>query len=274
MCDRFTCASGRGSRAAVAASRAERRAFLRGLATLPLAVVLADPRLARAAANGLETVSITTASGHTARAVLATPKTTPAPAVLLVHEWWGLNDQIKAVASDLAREGFLALAVDLYDGKVATSPDDARAYVQAVDRARATEALVAWVEWLRAHEHGNGRVGTVGWCFGGGWSLDVSRATPVDATVIYYGHVARGAGELAPLAGPVLGHFGTLDARINAEMVGGFERAMAEAGKRDLTVHWYDADHAFANPSGGRYDEEDARLAWTRTLAFFHRHLE
>jgi carboxymethylenebutenolidase len=274
MCDSISCGKkpGRAGRSPELPS-ARRRAFLRGMATLPLAAVLADPMLARAAGEGLEAVSLTTASGKTAHAFLGVPGRSPAPAVLLIHEWWGLNDQIKAVTAELAQQGFLALAVDLYDGKVATTAEDANAYRTAVDATAATEALVAWVAYLRAHPGGNGKVGTVGWCFGGGWSLNASLATPVDATVVYYGSVAKTAEELAPLAGPVLGHFGTLDERINAEMVAKFEEAMKAAGKPDLSVHWYEADHAFANPSGARYDEEDAQLAWTRTLEFLTRHL-
>ncbi len=249
-----------------------RRAFLQGLASLPLAALLAHPMLARAAGERLERVTLSTGMGEAA-GYLATPQTTPAPAVVLIHEWWGLNDQIKSVAHELGQQGFLALAVDLYDGKVATTSGEASRYMSAMDPRKATQALAAWVDRLRDHPKGNGRVGTVGWCFGGGWSLNASIAAPVEATVIYYGDVRKSAAELTSLRGPVLGHFGTLDKRINAEMVGGFQKAMAEAGKTELTVHWYVADHAFANPSGARYDEEDAKLAWARTLAFFHRHL-
>ena len=244
----------------------------RGVAGLPLAVVLADPGLARAAAGALETVSLTTPGGLTVSAALARPAQTPAPAVLLVHEWWGLNDQIKAVAADLARQGYLALAVDLYGGNVATTRDDARAYMQAVDRLAATGVLAAWIDWLRAHAAAGGRLGTVGWCFGGGWSLNASLARPVDATVVYYGRVAKSAAELATLAGPVLGHFATRDGWIDADMVGAFEAAMNAAGKAH-ELYWYEADHAFANPTSARYDAEDTALAWRRTLAFFSAHL-
>ena len=254
------------------ARRAVLTTIARGIAGVPLAAILADPRLARAAAETLATVSLTTAGGRTVRAALALPARTPAPAVLLVHEWWGLNDQIKAVAAEFAREGYAGLAVDLYDGRVATTREDARTYVQAVDAAAATEALAAWIDWLRARADATGKVATVGWCFGGGWSLNASLARPVDATVVYYGRVTKSAAELAPLAGPVLGHFGTRDRRINREMVGKFKRAMEAAGK-PFEEHWYTADHAFANPTGARYDAEDAALAWRRTLAFLGEHL-
>ena len=274
MCDTTSCGGDPKSvPTTLKVPGAERRAFLRGLISLPLAAVLADPGLARAAGEGLEPVSLTTSGGAASNAYLARPENAQAPAVLLIHEWWGLNDHIKAVAAEYAKQGFLALAVDLYDGKVATTREDAKSYMQAVDPTVATDALSAWVGWLREHAAGNRKVGTVGWCFGGGWSLNASIAAPVDATVIYYGNVAKSADDVATLDGPVLGHFATLDGWLNAEMVGGFQQAMMTAGKTDLTIHWYVANHAFANPSGGRYDEEDAALSWARTLSFFHQHL-
>ncbi|HPQ96069.1 MAG TPA: dienelactone hydrolase family protein, partial [Thiolinea sp.] len=99
-------------------------------------------------------------------------------------------------------------------------------------------------------------------------------ATPVEATVIYYGNVARSADDLKKLQGPVLGHFGKLDKSINEAMVSAFEGEMEAAGKKDrLTVYWYDADHAFANPTGARYDEANAELAWERTTAFLQEQL-
>lgn len=250
-----------------------RRRLVQGLAAgLPLARVLADPKLARAAADRLETVEIETAGGRKVAAALAMPERTPAPAVLLIHEWWGLNDQIKAVAAELAREGRIALAVDLYGGKSADTREAASALMGAVDPEAATDTLVSWLRWLKAHEKATGKVATIGWCFGGGWSLNASIATPVEATVIYYGRVEQPADRLARLKGPVLGHFASRDANIDRPMVEAFERAMKEAGKA-LTVYWYDADHAFANPSGGRYDEADAALAWQRTLTFLRANL-
>lgn len=249
-----------------------RRSVVQSLAAAPLAVVLADPQLARAVAQSLQEVTTHTSSGKRVRAALARPDQTPSGSVLMVHEWWGLNDQIKAVAAELAREGYAALAVDLYDGRVATERDDARAYMQSVVAEEATQTLVAWADWLRAEPSGNGRLGTVGWCFGGGWSLRASLATPADATIVYYGDVARTAAELSRLKGPVLGHFATQDQWINRDMVADFERAMSTAGKT-YESHWYDAEHAFANPTSARYDATDAELAWGRSLEFLHGHL-
>jgi carboxymethylenebutenolidase len=244
-----------------------RRTLMTGLAGLPLAAVLADPRLAARAAEMTESVSITTKGGQTVSGAIALPQAQPAAAVLLIHEWWGLNDEIKTMAAEFAKEGYVALAADLYAGSVATNPQEAQALMQSVDAEQATDTLVSWVEWLRANPAVNGKVATVGWCFGGGWAINGAMATPVEATVIYYGRLPQSAAEVASVSGPVLGHFGEKDTFINREMVAGFERAMKEAGK-PLTVHWYDADHAFANPTGANYDKEDAQTAWKRTLDF------
>lgn len=252
----------------IVVAEADRRAFLAGLAALPIAAVLADPALAQASATRVEMVTIPTPRDRTLSMAVAVPTRPKGPAVILVHEWWGLNDQIKSVAVELAKEGYLAVAVDLF-GKVATSAEEAKAQTQAMDPEWATRAMIAAVQWARTHERCTGKVATCGWCFGGGWSLNTSLATPVDATVIYYGSVKKTPEQLKALSGPVIGHFGTLDKSIDGTMVAGFEAAMKQAGKADrLTVYWYDADHAFANPTGARYDAEDAALAWSRTLHF------
>lgn len=250
-----------------------RREALKLVASTPLAFLLADSFSSASAASTLDQVSLTLPSGWTVSAALALPHETPAPAVILFHEWWGLNDQIKTVAADLAaKQGYVALAVDLFGGQVTASPDQARRQVASVDPPEALETCREWVRWLRGQPFTGTGVGTIGWCFGGGWSLSASMAAPVEATVVYYGNVARTADELKTLKGPVLGHFARQDQWINAEMVAGFEQAMEKAGKV-LTVHWYDADHAFANPTGARYDAGDAALAWRRTLAFFEENL-
>lgn len=252
----------------------QRRLFLKGAASLPLATVLALPDLSRAAAGTLDTVSTTLAGGKKVNAALALPDAERAPSVLLIHEWWGLNDQIKSVAAELAGLGYVALAVDLYDGEVADTAEGARSLMQDVDKQEATETLTTWISWLREHDRTNDKVSTIGWCFGGGWSLNASLAAPVDATIIYYGSVEKSADQLQSLQGPVLGHFAEQDEWINRDMVNGFKEAMKKAGKADLlSVHWYDANHAFANPTGARYDAEDAALAWERTTAFLDRHI-
>lgn len=238
---------------------------------LSLAAILADPLRTAEAAASLAAIEVKTGSGRSVKAYLGTPAK-KAPAVVLIHEWWGLNDQVKTVAADLAERGYLALCVDLYEGKLTQDANQAGAYMQALDGKTATETLVAWIEWLRRHSAGTGKVGTVGWCMGGSWSLNASIATPVDATVVYYGQVDRSAEDLAKLKGPVQGHFATRDQWINKAMVDSFAAAMKKAGKK-LELHWYEADHAFANPTGANFQRADAQLAWDRTLGFFKANL-
>ncbi len=252
----------------------EKRQTVKGLAALPLATLLADPALAEAVAAELDTVTITTPGGRAVTASLAMPDVTPAPVMMCIHEWWGLTDEVRTIAAAYAKEGYIALAIDLYEGQVGTTAPEAAKLAGALQKEeeKANDIVTAWAEWLRSHPQSTGKLGTVGWCMGGKWSLNTSILTPVDATVVYYGNVARTAEDLASLKGDVLGHFGTLDRFINKQMVDGFEAAMADAGK-NLTVHWYDADHAFSNPSGSAYDQEDAELAWERTQAFFRERL-
>ncbi len=251
----------------------DRRLFLKGAVALPLAVVLADPILAHAAGSMLEPVTITTPGGDKMVAEIAMPATLPAPTVILIHEWWGLNDQIRAVAAEYAKQGYIALAVDLYGKPAATTPDGAKALMAATDPVVATQKLQASVDFLKKHKDATGKVGTVGWCFGGGWSLNTALAADVDAVVVYYGNVKKTPEQVATLNAPLMGHFGTLDKSINKDMVSGFEQSLKTAGKTDYQIYWYEADHAFANPTGGRYDAEDAMLAWDRTMGFFDTHL-
>ena len=247
--------------------KSSRRQVVVGLAGLSLATLLADPAKVAKAAAGLQSVILNTPTGRSVSAALAVPAKKPAGAVMLVHEWWGLNDQIKSVAAELANQGYLALAIDLYGGKVAAKPEDAEKYMKGVVVEEARETMSTWVDWLLKHPDGNGKVAVIGWCFGGGMALQASLDRPINGTVVYYGNVARTAEELKSLKGPVLGQFANQDQWINPAMVDGFEAAMKQAGKV-LEVHRYDANHAFANPTGQNYDAEDARKAWDQTMAF------
>jgi carboxymethylenebutenolidase len=243
-----------------------------GVTGLTLATVLCDPRRARAAAETLEPVRIRAADGRLVSGALAKPAAARAPGVLLIHEWWGLNDQIKAFAKDLSNKGYLTLAVDLMGVPPTSDPAEAEKISKAVKPEEAGATLKAWLPWLAGHAGSTGKLATLGFCFGGGWSLNASLLVPVDATVIYYGKVDKTADQLGPLKGPVLGHFAKKDTFINQPMVDGFQKAMAEAGK-SATVYWYDAEHGFANPTTARYDEPDASLANSRSLAFLKAHI-
>lgn len=199
----------------------------------------------------------------------------PLPAIIVIHEWWGLNEHVQAWADRLAAEGYAALAVDLYHGKVGTNPDEALALVKAVDGDQATKTLLAAHAFLKGDPRIQAvRTGSIGWCFGGGWSLRTAMAIPeLSAAVIYYGHPVTDPQQLSTIKAQVLGIFGTKDKSIPPETVQAFEKALEEAGVRSRIVE-YDADHAFANPSGGRYDERSAASAWAETSAFLARTLK
>ncbi|MEN3974346.1 dienelactone hydrolase family protein [Emcibacter sp. SYSU 3D8] len=248
--------------------RPSRRDLLKTAAALPLAAVLANPALAgMAAATTAQQTLKTHVLGKQVTASLAVPAVTPAPALIVIHEFWGLNDYIRSMAVEFSKLGFLALAIDLYGGKVGSTQKEASGYMSQVKPDEATDTLVSWARWLAAHKQSTGRVGSVGWCFGGGWSMETGIEAGTDATVVYYGKVDQPVERLKKLRGPILGHFASRDAFINPAMVNGFETNMTAAGK-DAIVYRYEADHAFANPTSARYDEADARLAWERTTSF------
>lgn len=223
-----------------------------------------------------EEVQYATVNGTEITGYLATPDEAGdgGPALIVIHEWWGLNDNIRMMTDKLAGEGYTALAVDLYKGKVAESPDSAGTYARSVDEEEAVENLDQAYRFL-TRQQGVEAVGTIGWCFGGGWSLQTALAMPeaIDATVIYYGRLVTDAGELSTLDMPVLGIFGAEDDGIPPEEVKKFEAALDEAGVTN-DIHIYEgADHAFANPSGTRYNAEAAEDAWQKTVEFLAEYL-
>ena len=197
-----------------------------------------------------------------------------APGVVLVHEWWGLNSHIRYWADRLATQGYAALAVDLYDGTVATEPDQAMAAMKAVDEAAALEKLKAAHAFLVSDERVQApRTGVIGWCFGGGWSLRLAVAEPeLDAAVMYYGRLIEDDAELQKLNAPLLGVFGSQDKGIPVDAVKAFETKLKGLGK-NASIQIYDAGHAFANPSSGRYAAVPAEQAWEEVAGFFKRNL-
>jgi carboxymethylenebutenolidase len=199
----------------------------------------------------------------------------PLPAIIVIHEWWGLNDNVRAMADRLAGEGYMVLAVDLYGGKTADSPADARALMLEVveDPGPANENIRAAYEFLTTA--GAPRIGSLGWCFGGGWSLNTAQlfADELDAAVIYYGQVTDDEDRLRPISAPILGLFGADDTGITVESVEAF-RASLERLRKEHDIHVYPGvGHAFANPTGTNYNAEAATDAWVRTLEFLGRHL-
>lgn len=221
-----------------------------------------------------ESITFSTPDGGTSTAFVVRGKTseTGGKVIVMIHEWWGLNDYIKREAAATADSlgDVTVIAVDLYDGKVAATREDAAKFMQGVSAKRA-EAILRGVF---AYAGAAARIGTIGWCFGGGWSLRAAIAAGAHARacVMYYGMPETDQAKLQTLSAPVLGIFAGRDKWITPAVVGQFETAAAAAGVR-LAVQSYDADHAFANPSSPKFDEAARADARSRTLAFFRKYL-
>ncbi|MEF8833353.1 MAG: dienelactone hydrolase family protein [Halofilum sp. (in: g-proteobacteria)] len=226
-----------------------------------------------------ETREYATLDGDPVSGYLARPRTGSGhfPAVLLIHEWWGLNDNIRAMARRFADAGYIALAVDLYEGETAKRPKRARSLMErAMERTDRLERNIEQAFYYLDVMPSTDRVGSVGWCFGGGWSLRTALLFPkeLDAGVIYYGQLETDPDRLAPLEVPILGLFGSEDSVVPAETVREFGQVLTELEKPH-EIHIYEgAGHAFANPSGENYEPDTAARAWARTTAFLNRYLK
>lgn len=199
------------------------------------------------------------------------------PGLIVVHEWWGLNDNVRDEARRLAAEGYVTLAVDLYNGKSTAEVKEAIGLSSGLSKnpGPAEDNLRQAYAYLDDTAKAP-RIGSIGWCLGGRWSLRTAIVLPqqIDATVIYYGSVNVPEAELAPLQMPVLGLFASNDPVIPLPTVKTFEETMRRLGK-NVDVHVYEgAQHAFANPSGGAYNAAAAEDAWRRTLAFLKANLQ
>jgi carboxymethylenebutenolidase len=186
--------------------------------------------------------------------------------LFVIHEWWGLNDYIKQESEKLSDDlGVNVIALDLYDGKVATTRDDAGKYMQSVK----TDRAMAIIKGAYNYVGGSAKVFTIGWCFGGGWSLQTTLAGGTQAVgcVMYYGMPEKDVNKLKTLNCDVIGFFGNKDEWINPAVVSQFKTDMKSAGK-NLTVYQYDANHGFANPSNPIYDKDATADSYAKTLAF------
>jgi carboxymethylenebutenolidase len=192
--------------------------------------------------------------------------------VFMIHEWWGLNDYIKQEAEKLQQElgNVNVVALDLYDGKVATTQQEAGKYMGEAKEERIRTIISGALEYVGP----KAKIGTIGWCFGGGWSLQTAlmAGKRTAACVMYYGMPEADIAKLKGLNGPVLGIFGSKDAWITPQKVKEFEANMKKASKK-LTVKMYKADHAFANPSNPKFDKEAASDAHKVAVAFLKKHL-
>jgi carboxymethylenebutenolidase len=201
------------------------------------------------------------------------------PAAVMIHEWWGLNDNIKEMADELAAEGYVVLAADLYNGEVTTDPNRARELSSSVreNPQQAITNLQSAVQYLASLPNVNSsRIASLGWCFGGGQSLQLalnSEQHPLAATVIYYGNLVNDTNELSKIKWPVLGIFGDQDTSISVDSVRAFERGLNETGVTNEVYVYPGVGHAFANPSGDNYAPQETADAWQKTLTFLDKYV-
>jgi carboxymethylenebutenolidase len=196
------------------------------------------------------------------------------PALVVIHEWWGLNDWVKEEALKLAGQGYVVLAADLYRGKVAYDPELAHELSRGMPQDRAVRDLKAAFDYLAARPEVNpNKIGSIGWCMGGGLSLQLAIHEPrLAACVVNYGALPTDPQEIQKIHAPVLGNFGGDDRGIPPSAVETFQKAMQAANKTIDVKIYPGAGHAFENPNNKLgYREADAQDAWARVLAFFNR---
>ena len=218
-------------------------------------------------------------NGGTCQGYLATPDSGKGPGVVVIQEWWGLVPWIRTMADRFAGEGYVALAPDLYHGKTTDEPDEAGKIMMSMKMDEAARDMSGAYDFLASHDATTGKVGSVGYCMGGGLSLYMATLKPIDACVIYYGVLPGVQPDLAAIKGPVLGHYAEQDGWATPDAARALEQQLKEAGKQAEFHIYPGAKHAFCNPSpevnkaGGAYDAAAEKQSWERTLAFFKKHL-
>jgi carboxymethylenebutenolidase len=250
---------------------------MKRIAALPLVLLFAS--LVAAVAFAADGKSVSYKSGdETVQGVLHTPAGKgPFPALIVIHEAWGLNDWVKEQASKLADQGYETLAIDLYRGKVAATTDVGLELMRGVPNDRANRDLRGAFDFLQSQTNvKKDRIGAIGWCMGGGYALDAALDEPtLAADVINYGHLVTDPAEIKKINAPILGLFGGQDQGITPDDVHRFEAAMKQQGKKVEIKIYDDAGHAFENPNNKTgYRSDDASDAWKRTLTFLAENLK
>jgi carboxymethylenebutenolidase len=249
---------------------------LRLFPALFLAALLAPTLAVRADGPKTDTVQFP-AGKETASGFLATPeKPGRYPGLIVIHEWWGLNDWVKGQTEKLAAEGYVALAVDLYHGQVATNPDDAEKLTQSVQDDQAIADLNGAFTYLAGrsdvdHDH----IGAIGWSMGGAYALEFAMNQPrLSACVVNYGTLPTDPTDIMTIYAPVLGNFGADDHGVTPEDVNSFEKSMTTLRRR-VDIKIFDgAGHGFENPNNtAGYRPAAAAEAWTRTINFLNKML-
>ena len=215
---------------------------------------------------------------ETVKGVLYTPEGKgPFPGLVVIHEWWGLNHWVEEQASKLADQGYVSLAIDLYRGKSTADPSEAHELMRGLPEDRAVRDLKAAVAFLKSRRNVEpAKIGSIGWCMGGGYSLAAAMSEPtLAATVINYGRLATEPESLKRIHAAILGIFGGQDRGIPVESVHAFEAALKQMDKK-VEIHIYpDAGHGFENPNNkDGYRAADTADAWQHTVAFLQDNLK
>jgi carboxymethylenebutenolidase len=201
----------------------------------------------------------------------------PHGGVVVIQEWWGIDEHMRDVTRRFAAEGFVALAPDLYRGRVTSDVEEARRLKESLPEADGAADVLAALDHLRAQPQVEPkRLGVVGFCMGGSFALDAAvSARDLAAVVPFYpGRVAEFVDRVEQIDAPVLAIFGAVDPAIPPDVVARFREALERAGKAAEVRVYEGADHAFLNDTSWRHHPEAARDAWARTVAFLRRHVE
>ncbi|MBN2487775.1 MAG: dienelactone hydrolase family protein [Methanosarcinaceae archaeon] len=198
------------------------------------------------------------------------------PGIIMIHEWWGLNDHVKSMADVMAREGYVVLTVDLFDGNVATTVEEAQANIRDNPNEETIPRMQAALKYLRNQANVDpGKIASLGWCYGGGQSFQLGINEDLQGVVIYYGQISTDEAVLVELDEPVLGIFGADDTSISVGDVREFERILTEQGTSADIYDYEGAGHAFANPTNTQaFREKQAIDAWNKTLDFMRLNLK
>jgi carboxymethylenebutenolidase len=235
--------------------------------------LIAAAQVARAQAPKTQTVEFPSGK-EKASGFLAVPeKPGVYPGLVVVHEWWGLNDWVKEQSEKLAGQGYVVLAVDLYRGKSAADPSEAHELMRGLPQDRAIRDMQAAYDYLAARKDVKpGRIAAVGWCMGGGFVLQLAIHQPrLAAVVVNYGALPTDPNDIQQIGAAVLGNFGADDKGITPADVQAFEKTMKGMNRRVDVKIYPGAGHAFENPNNaGGYRPEAAEDAWKRTLLFLH----